>query len=44
MNSKYFVSSSGYGDGEYDVCIVRNSDRKVIGILIEFIKEAGDDE
>ncbi|WP_279119803.1 DUF4241 domain-containing protein [Fusobacterium varium] len=44
VNSKYFVSSSGYGDGEYDVCVVRNSDRKVIGVLIEFIKEAGDDE
>lgn len=44
INSKHFVSSSGYGDGEYDVCVTRNSDRKVIGILIKFIEKAGDDE
>ncbi len=44
INSKYFVSSSGYGDGEYDVCVTRNSSKKVVGVLIKFIEKAGDDE
>lgn len=38
IGKQYFVVSSGYGEGECDVYVTRNSDRKVIGVIIEFIK------
>ena len=37
------VSSSGYGDGSYELELGKNSDGKVVGFRITFIKE-GDDE
>jgi hypothetical protein len=36
------VSSSGYGDGCYDVYVAYNEDGKVVAASIEFIDEEGD--
>lgn len=37
------VSSSGYGDGSYDLYVAKNNDGKIVGISIVFLYEDEDD-
>lgn len=39
MNDKCLVSATGFGDGDYNIYVAKNSDGKIIGIEIIFIED-----
>lgn len=38
-----FISSSGYGDGSYDIFVLENKDKEIVGIKIEFMYKREDE-
>jgi hypothetical protein len=38
------ISSSGYGDGVYEVFVSKNNDGEIAGVLIVFIEEEDEEE
>ena len=44
IDGKGFVSSSGYGDGEYECWTSRNRDGQIVSIMIDYLLGYEDDE
>lgn len=44
VDDKYFVTSTAYGDGAYQVFVKKNKDGKIIGIKIDYEKDMSDYE
>lgn len=44
VQSKGFVSSSGYGDGVYNAFVLRNQDDELVHIAVTFIEDDEDEE
>lgn len=44
VDDKYFVTSTAYGDGVYQVFVKKNKDGKIIGIKIDYEKDMSDYE